>query len=42
LPVRVAYAGAWHPVVAAATRERLADLDYDFDALAALMAARRC
>jgi PhzF family phenazine biosynthesis protein len=40
LPPRVAYAGAWHPVVAAATRERLADLDYDFDALAALMAAR--
>ena len=38
LPLRVAYAGAWHPVVAAATRERLADLDYDFDALAALMA----
>jgi PhzF family phenazine biosynthesis protein len=40
LPPRVAYAGAWHPVVAAATRERLADLDYDFDALGALMAAR--
>jgi PhzF family phenazine biosynthesis protein len=40
LPPRVAYAGAWHPVIAAATRERLADLDYDFDALGALMAAR--
>lgn len=40
LPVRVAYAGAWHPIVAAATRERLADLDYDFDALRDLMAAR--
>jgi len=40
LPVRVAYAGAWHPIVAAATRERLADLDYDFDALGALMASR--
>jgi len=40
LPLRVAYAGAWHPIVAAATRQRLADLDYDFDALAALMAAR--
>jgi PhzF family phenazine biosynthesis protein len=40
LPVRAAYAGAWHPVVAAATRARLADLDYDFDALSALMAAR--
>ena len=38
LPLRVAYAGAWHPVVAAATRQRLADLDYDFDALGALMA----
>ena len=38
LAVRVAYAGAWHPVVAAATRQRLADLDYDFDALGALMA----
>ncbi len=40
LPARVAYAGAWHPVVAAATRERLADLDYDTDALGALMARR--
>ncbi|MGH3858731.1 PhzF family phenazine biosynthesis protein [Actinokineospora sp.] len=40
LPVRVAYAGAWHPVIAAATRARLADLDYDFDLLAGLMAAR--
>jgi PhzF family phenazine biosynthesis protein len=38
LPARVAYAGAWHPVVAAATRQRLADLAYDFDALGALMA----
>lgn len=37
LPVRAAYAGAWHPVLAAATRERLADLDYDMDTLAALM-----
>nr|WP_218150662.1 PhzF family phenazine biosynthesis isomerase [Actinokineospora terrae] len=37
LPVRAAYAGAWHPVVAAATRTRLADLDYDYPALAALM-----
>ncbi|HVK22416.1 MAG TPA: PhzF family phenazine biosynthesis isomerase [Actinokineospora sp.] len=40
LPVRVAYAGAWHPIVAAGSRERLADLDYDFDALSELMAAR--
>lgn len=37
LPPRVAYAGAWHPIIAARTRGRLADLDYDFDALAALM-----
>ncbi|MGX7825807.1 PhzF family phenazine biosynthesis protein [Actinokineospora sp. 24-640] len=37
LPVRAAYAGAWHPVVAAATRARLADLDYDMAALSALM-----
>ena len=40
LPPRVAYAGAWHLVIAAATRDRLADLHYDFDALGALMAAR--
>jgi PhzF family phenazine biosynthesis protein len=40
LPLRVAYAGAWHPVVAATERGRLADLDYDFDALGALMAQR--
>ena len=38
LPPRVAFAGAWHPVIAATTRQRLADLDYDFDGLAALMA----
>ncbi|MDW3847720.1 PhzF family phenazine biosynthesis protein [Micromonospora sp. BRA006-A] len=40
LPPRVAYAGAWHPIVAAATRRRLADLDYDMAALRALMAER--
>jgi PhzF family phenazine biosynthesis protein len=40
LPPRVAFAGAWHPVLAATTRARLADLDYDFDRLGALMAAR--
>jgi PhzF family phenazine biosynthesis protein len=40
LPTKLGYAGAWHPVVAAATRERLADLDYDFDRLARLMALR--
>lgn len=37
LPPRVAFAGARHLVLAAATRERLADLDYDFEALKALM-----
>ncbi|MGY1809143.1 PhzF family phenazine biosynthesis isomerase [Blastococcus sp. SYSU D00669] len=40
LPPRVAYAGAWHPVLAVTGRDRLRDLDYDFDALGALMAAR--
>jgi PhzF family phenazine biosynthesis protein len=40
LPPRVPYAGAWHPVIAAASRERLAELDYDFERLGALMAAR--
>ncbi|WP_371652419.1 MULTISPECIES: PhzF family phenazine biosynthesis protein [unclassified Streptomyces] len=37
LPPRIAYAGARHLVLGAATRERLADLDYDFDRLATLM-----
>ena len=37
LPPILAYAGAWHLVLAAATRSRLADLDYGFDALKALM-----
>jgi PhzF family phenazine biosynthesis protein len=40
LPPRVAYAGAYHPVLAAATRERLAALDYEFERLGALMASR--
>ncbi|RKT06174.1 PhzF family phenazine biosynthesis protein [Streptomyces sp. 3211.6] len=40
LPPRAAYAGAWHPVIAAGSRERLSDLDYDMAALAALMARR--
>ena len=40
LPPRVAYAGAFHPVLAAASLDRLADLDYDFERLGALMAAR--
>lgn len=37
LPPKIAYAGARHLILAAATRERLAHLDYDFDALKALM-----
>jgi PhzF family phenazine biosynthesis protein len=41
LPPRVGYGGVFHPILAAATRERLAALDYDFDRLGALMAARR-
>jgi len=40
LPPRVAFVGGWYPVVGVATRERLADLDYDFDRLGAIMAAR--
>jgi PhzF family phenazine biosynthesis protein len=40
LPPRVAFAGAWHPIVAAASRQRLAQLDYDMSALASLMAQR--
>lgn len=37
LPVGVAFAGLWHPVIWAGTRERLADLDYDFEALRQMM-----
>jgi PhzF family phenazine biosynthesis protein len=40
LPPRVAYAGAWHPVLALASRERLAVLDYDMAGLGRLMADR--
>jgi PhzF family phenazine biosynthesis protein len=40
LPPRVAYAGAWHPVIAASSLDRLAGLEYDFERLGALMAAR--
>jgi PhzF family phenazine biosynthesis protein len=36
-PVRLANAGSEHLVIVAKTRQRLADLDYDFDALAKLM-----
>lgn len=37
LPPRIAFAGVRHLVLVAATRERLADLDYDFDRLLRLM-----
>jgi len=40
LPPRIAYAGAHHLILAAATRERLADLDYDFSGLKAYMLER--
>ncbi|MGC9666048.1 PhzF family phenazine biosynthesis isomerase [Planosporangium sp. 12N6] len=39
-PVHVAYAGNNHLVLAVSDRTRLADLHYDYDALAALMAER--
>ncbi|MGC4795852.1 Trans-2,3-dihydro-3-hydroxyanthranilate isomeras e [Micromonospora saelicesensis] len=37
LPPLAAYAGAWHPVIGAASRERLADLRYDEAALLEVM-----
>ncbi|USQ81642.1 PhzF family phenazine biosynthesis protein [Ornithinimicrobium faecis] len=37
VPPRIAFAGARHLVLAAATRDRLADLSYDFERLEALM-----
>ncbi len=37
IPAVRAYAGAWHLVLCAATRERLAHLDYDFERLKKLM-----
>lgn len=37
LPPYAAYAGAWHPVIAAASRTRLADLDYDLPHLLRVM-----
>jgi PhzF family phenazine biosynthesis protein len=40
LPPKVAYAGAYHPVLAVRSRRRLAELDYDLPALKALMEAR--
>ena len=39
LPPRVSYAGARHLILAAKTRARLKDLDYDFDKLKAIMHA---
>ena len=41
LPPRVAFAGAWHPVLAVRHRERLTRLEHDVEALQAVMAARR-
>ena len=41
MPAKVAYAGARHLVLAVSTRARLAVLDYDFDALRALMEAHQ-
>jgi PhzF family phenazine biosynthesis protein len=40
LPPRVGFAGAYHPIIAAASRERLAGLDYDFARRRALMERR--
>jgi PhzF family phenazine biosynthesis protein len=40
LPPRIAFAGARHLILAAATRARLAALDYDFEALKAYMLER--
>jgi PhzF family phenazine biosynthesis protein len=37
LPPRIAFGGAWHPILATPSRSRLADLAYDMDALRALM-----
>lgn len=37
IPPARAFAGAWHLVLSAISRQRLADLDYDFDALRDVM-----
>ncbi len=37
IPPAIAYAGAWHLVLAARTKQRLDRLDYDFEALKRLM-----
>lgn len=41
LPPAIAFAGAWHLVLAVAARSRLDRLDYDFDALKSLMEAEQ-
>ena len=41
IPPAKAYAGAWHLVLAVKSAERLANLDYDFEALKTLMQAER-
>lgn len=40
LPARIAFAGARHLILAAASRARLAELDYDFDRLRTFMVER--
>ncbi|WP_221583451.1 PhzF family phenazine biosynthesis protein [Microbacterium sp. G2-8] len=40
LPAGMGFAGLWHPILWAGTRERLAHLDYDFSALRSLMELR--
>jgi PhzF family phenazine biosynthesis protein len=40
LPPKVGFGGAYHPILAVKSRERLADLDYDVPALKALMTER--
>lgn len=37
LPPRIAFGGAWHPILATPSRARLTELDYDMAALRALM-----
>lgn len=39
-PVAAAFAGAWHPIIAAGSRARLSELDYDMARLGDLMRAR--
>ncbi len=41
LPVHVAFGGNYHLIVPAGSRERLADLDYDFERLKSLMTRRQ-